>query len=106
MRLAGQRVVLNTLRRGTFGDQCRLGVSFDIERITETAPDDAGAEDEMRGAPAVLEREHSLMRLASVLRFVALASFYRTVVLAKTTAPPSASSLMICAAFLLAVSSP
>jgi hypothetical protein len=69
-------------------DQCRLGVSFDIERIER---DDKGMmEAEVRRQPQVLDKEQSLDHLVSVLRFVALANVYKAAVLSRADAASSA----------------
>jgi hypothetical protein len=68
-------------------DQCRIGVSFDMERAAEIAQDDGPVEQSARPRRALLGREHSPSHLASVLRFVGLAD--KAVVLAGTDAPPA-----------------
>jgi hypothetical protein len=67
-------------------DQCRLGVSFDLDRLAEIAPDDEAVEAELFSEPALLEREQSLARLRSVLRFVGLANVYKAAVTARADA--------------------
>ena len=64
-------------------DQCRLGVSFDLDRLAEVAPDDGSVEEQLFSEPALLAREQSLARLRSVLRFVGLANVYKTAVMAR-----------------------
>jgi hypothetical protein len=67
-------------------DQCRLGVSFDLDRFAEVAPDDEAVEEELFSEPALLAREQSLARLRSVVRFVGLANVYKTAVMARADA--------------------
>ena len=69
-------------------DQCRLGVSFDIDRLAQVEPDDEPVGDADLFQPALLAREQSLDRLLSVLRFVGLANAYKTVVMARADATP------------------
>jgi hypothetical protein len=62
-------------------DQCRIGVSFDVDRTTQTSADDEPVEAPMARRPAVLAKERSLERLLSVLRFVELTNVYKSVAL-------------------------
>ena len=71
-------------------DQCRIGVSFDMERAGEIAQGDGPIEVSARPRPALLGKERSLAHLLSVLRFVGLTDVYKAAVLAKTdTVPPA-----------------
>ena len=67
-------------------DQCRIGVSFDMERVTENAWDHGGVAEIAVQQPAPLGQEQSLAHLVSVLRFVALTNVYKPAVLARTNA--------------------
>jgi hypothetical protein len=68
-------------------DQCRIGVSFDMERAAEIVREDGPVEQSARPRRVLLGRERSLAHLVSVLRFVGLTD--KTAVLARTDASPA-----------------
>lgn len=72
-------------------DQCRIGVSFDMERAAEIAPDDGPLEESAAYQPALLGKERNLAHLLSVLRFVRLTNVYKAAVLARADAAQPAS---------------
>jgi hypothetical protein len=76
-------------------DQCRIGVSFDMQRAGEIAQDHGLVEGCAKQQPALAGREGSLVHLLSVLRFVALTAVYKTAVLAKVDASPPAAEGLI-----------
>jgi hypothetical protein len=91
----------NSRRRcvAVWRDQCRVGVSFDMDRLAQAAQHEgpllgpgrqtAFAAFRLHPAilrPAPLTKEQSVARLLSVLRFVELANVYKAVVIERAGA--------------------
>ncbi len=67
-------------------DQCRIGVSFDIDRITHAVQDGGPVEVQAAREPASTEKEQSPEHLPSIMRFAALTNAYKTAVMTSTEA--------------------
>jgi hypothetical protein len=73
-------------------DQCHIGVSFDMDRITQAASDDEAIEVQAPLAPLLPEKEHeqSWAGLLSVPHLVAPADLTKTAVMTSTEAAVNA----------------